>query len=311
MLAEYSIEQSIGNACYAIHGDKFVVVGFDNEQFYFYVNGKKVASRSPGSQWFCAFNSLRVTCCDKYFAVTYWDNKVNDLFHLISLLFDYDGNIIWSYEQLRDNNTEYGDVCLSDTFGLIVAYYGKLIWVNLDGTSNTYDIPTGKDISFDSGVCWSSTGNVVLYQGDCITIYKLSNLATEIGYIPYTLLKQKFADISEDKPVPGEGIYVFNKLTIDSDDTIYYSCGSVIYHRKLDGTFISSHLAKRSDCCRSYANNGLFHTWCECKHGSVKLFSIATSKMSQWIDYVIEKSKKLQKEKLEKLEKQDDDCVIC
>ena len=48
VLAAYTVEEKLQGARYMIHNDKIVMVGYNLESFYFYVNGKKVASRSPG-----------------------------------------------------------------------------------------------------------------------------------------------------------------------------------------------------------------------------------------------------------------------
>ena len=70
VVGQYTIGESLEYATYKVHSRQVVMVGYDKESFYFYVNGKKVFSRSPATHWYGVYEFLRITCCDKYFAVT-------------------------------------------------------------------------------------------------------------------------------------------------------------------------------------------------------------------------------------------------
>ena len=52
------------------------------------------------------------------------------MFHSVTLLYDYEGNVIWLGEKIHSSNIEYADIDISDEHGLIISYYGELVWVH-------------------------------------------------------------------------------------------------------------------------------------------------------------------------------------
>ena len=296
IIGQYTIEESLNYASYKVHNTKIVMVGYNKEAFYFYVNGKKVLSRSPGTCLYGEYEFLRIACCDKYFAVTYWD-CIDRQIRSTTLLLDYSGNLIWLNEEYPSSNIEYADIDIKDKYGLIVAYYGKLMWYRFDGTIKICNIETDKCNRAKSNSCvrWTSSGNIVLAQDDYIRIYKLTetvesatpqnNFITQIGTIPYKSLYEKYDN--------NGGTFILSKLNIDfDDDTIYYCCGAIVYRRKLYGPIISSHVAMGSTFYALHTNNGLFWTWCEIKLQVVKLLSITSDNISKWTEYINEEERK-------------------
>lgn len=292
VITEYVIEEKLDGAQYAIHGDKIVMVGYNHGSCYFYVNGKKVTSRSVGTTLREIRESLRISCCDKYFAVTYRDNYLRPKeYHSTTILLNYEGNIIWLGEKRHTNNIDYADIHFSDKYGLLIAYYGELLWLRFDNSHNQdliteiYTIETNKSIRCipESGVRWTSNGNIVLAQEYYVRIYKLGDNLTQIGNIPYELLFTHYN-------IPG--MLIMSKLNINSEDEIYYCCGDTVYHRKLDGTLISKYSANGSEDYTMYNNNGLYWNWCYTKDHTVTLFSIASDKISKWNEYLKEEARK-------------------
>ena len=108
------------------------------------------------------------------------------------------------------------------------------------------------------------------------------------------------------------GTHVLSKLSIDNEDEIYYCCRTKVYHRKLYGPIISSHVAIGSTYYKAHANNGLFWqikcrsvepAWCDRTTNVVTLLSIASNDISKWTEYVNEEERKRQAD-------EPDDCVI-
>lgn len=91
-------------------------------------------------------------------------HSVYGRFHSIILLLDYSGNLIWSNEEYPGSNIAYTDIDIKDKchrhpqhYGLIVAYYGKLIWYRFDESAGdnikTYNIETNKSNRAGSDSC--------------------------------------------------------------------------------------------------------------------------------------------------------------